>query len=69
MQIKFADVLEAVGELPTDEQEELIRILNNRLIENRRDQLKQEIENAEQEFEQGLCKPLTVDNFIKEVSS
>ncbi len=69
MQTRFADVLEAVEELPTDEQEELIRILNNRLIENRRNRLKHEIESAEQEFEQGLGKPLTVDKFIKEVSS
>ncbi|MDQ3321443.1 MAG: hypothetical protein M3525_03140 [Acidobacteriota bacterium] len=69
MQSKFADVLEAVEELLTDDKEELIRILNNRLVENRRNQLKHEIESAEREFEQGLCKSLTVDEFVQEVSS
>jgi len=36
MQSKFADVLEAVEELPIDEKEMLIDILQNRLIESRR---------------------------------
>jgi hypothetical protein len=40
MQTKFADVLEAVEELPTEDKEELIRILQNRLNEARRNQLK-----------------------------
>ncbi len=69
MQTRFTDVLEAVEELPTDEKEELIRILYKRLIESRRTQLQKEIEEAEQEFEQGLCKSATVDEFTQEVLS
>ena len=69
MQTKFADVLEAVEELPTEEKEELIRILQNRLNEARRNQLKDEIENSRREFEQGLCKPATVDEIMREVLS
>jgi len=69
MQLKFADVLEAVEDLPLDEKEVLVDILQNRLIEIRRNQLKKDIENAEREFEQGLCKPATVDEIMREVLS
>ena len=69
MHSRFTDVVEAADELAVDEKEELIRILQNRLIEYRRIQLQHEVESAEHEFEQGLCKPLTVDEFIREVSS
>ncbi len=69
MQTRFSDVLEAVEELPTDEKEELIRILHKRLVESRRIQLQKEIEDAEREFEQGLCKPVTVDEIMQEVLS
>jgi hypothetical protein len=69
MQSKFSDVLEAVEELPVDEKEMLVDIVQNRLAENRREQLKSEVESAEGEFEQGLCKPTTVDEFMSEVLS
>ncbi|MBA2493982.1 MAG: hypothetical protein H0V31_04720 [Acidobacteria bacterium] len=69
MQLKFADILEAVEELPLNEKEVLVDILQNRLIEIRRNQLEKDIENAEREFEQGLCKPATVDEIMREVLS
>ena len=69
MQTKFADVLEAAEELPTEEKEELIRILQNRLAEERRNQLLKDIENSQQEFEQGLCKTATVDEIMQEILS
>jgi hypothetical protein len=69
MQLKFADVLEAIEDLPLDEKEVLVDILQNRLIEIRRNQLKKDIENAEREFKQGLCKPATVDEIMREVLS
>ncbi len=69
MQLKFADVLEAIEDLPLNEKEVLVDILQNRLIEIRRNQLEKDIENAEREFEQGLCKPATVDEIMREVLS
>ena len=69
MQLTFADVLETGEDLPLDEKEVLVDILQNRLIEIRRNQLKKDIENAEREFEQGLCKPATVDEIMREVLS
>jgi hypothetical protein len=69
VQLKFADILEAVEELPLNEKEVLVDVLQNRLIEMRRNQLEKDIENAEREFEQGLCKPATVDEIMREVLS
>lgn len=69
MQTTFAEVLETIEKFTIDEKEMLVDIVQNRLIENRRDQLKKEIESAERKFEQGLCKPFTIDEFIREVSS
>ena len=69
MQTKFADVLDAAEELPIEDREELIRILQNRLVEYRRNQLLKEIETAELEFEQGLCKPMSADEIMQEVLS
>lgn len=69
MQLKFADILEAVEELPLNEKEVLVDVLQNRLIEMRRNQLEKDIENAEREFEQGLCKPATVDEIMRELLS
>jgi hypothetical protein len=69
MQSKFADVLEAVEELPIDEKEMLLDILQNRLIENRRKEIKAEIEESRREFNEGLCKPKTADEIMQEVLS
>jgi hypothetical protein len=69
MQSKFSDVLETIEEFTVDEKETLVDILQHRLSEHRRNQLLKEIETAEQEFEQGLCGTMSVDEFMQEVSS
>jgi hypothetical protein len=69
MQTTFAEVLETIETFTVDEKETLVDILQHRLSEYRRNQLLKEIETAEQEFEQGLCKPMSVDEFMQEVSS
>ncbi len=69
MQTTFAEVLETIEKFTVDEKETLIDILQHRLSEYRRNQLLKEIEAAEQEFEQGLCKPMSIDEFMKAVSS
>ncbi|MGC2235869.1 MAG: hypothetical protein WA584_06890 [Pyrinomonadaceae bacterium] len=68
MQSKFADVLETIEEFTVDEKETLVDILQHRLAENRRNQLLEDIESSEKEFEEGLCKPMSVDEFMKEVT-
>ena len=69
MQTTFAEVLETIEKFTVDEKETLVDILQHRISEYRRNQLLKDIETAEQEFEQGLCKPMSVDEFMKEVSS
>lgn len=69
MQSKFADVLEAVDELPIDEKEMLVDILQNRMIEDRREVLKAEIEESRREFEKGLCKSSTAEEIMREALS
>ena len=69
MQTTFAEVLETIEKFTVDEKETLVDILQHRISEYRRNQLLKDVETAEQEFEQGLCKPMSVDEFMKEVSS
>lgn len=68
MQTTFAEVLETIEELTIDEKETLIDILQHRLAEYRRNQLLKDIESSEREFKEGLCKPMSIDDFMKEVS-
>ena len=67
MQTTFAEVVETVERLSLEEKETLVDILQHRLAEYRRNQLLRDIETAEEEFANGLCKPMTVDEFMKEV--
>ncbi|CAN5653153.1 hypothetical protein BH24ACI2_BH24ACI2_00130 [soil metagenome] len=69
MQTRFTDVLEAVEELPTDEKEMLIDILQNRLKDLRRKELKAAVEKSKKDFADGKCQPMTVDEIMREVSS
>jgi len=69
MQTTFAEVLETIETFTVDEKETLIDILQHRLAEYRRNQLLKDIKSSEKEFEKGLCKPMSVDEFMKEVMS
>ena len=69
MQSKFSDVLEAVEELPIDEKEMLLDILQNRLREDKRRRIVKSVEESRQEFEKGNLKPSSVDDIMKEILS
>ncbi|HEV7643862.1 MAG TPA: hypothetical protein VGO50_07990 [Pyrinomonadaceae bacterium] len=69
MGVKFADILEAVEELPTEEKEMLVDIVQHRLIEERRKALKSDIEASRKEFEEGAAKSSSVDEIMQEVMS
>ena len=69
MQTTFAEVLETIEELTMDEKETLVDILQHRLTEYRRNRIQSQVECAEREFEQGLCRPMTVDEIMQEISS
>jgi len=63
----FAEVLEAADGLPLDDQESLAQILHRRVIERRRAELAREVLEAQQEFEQGHCRPVRADELMAEI--
>lgn len=65
----FNKVLESVDKLSLDEQETLTEVLHRRIIEHRRTELAKEIQDAQQEFKEGRCKPTTPSELMKEILS
>jgi hypothetical protein len=76
-QSTFADLIETAEQLPIEEQEDLVHILKNRLRdsakptlhERKRAELIKDVAEAQQEFAQGKCKPLTPEQIMEEILS
>ena len=66
--ITFNDALEIVESLPEEQRESLIEIVKNRLIEERRDRLAQNIKEAREEYARGDIRKGTVDDLMRETS-
>jgi len=67
--MRFAEVLDAADQLSLEEQTTLIEVLNRRLVEHRRDQLAEEIQQARREYAAGQCKPATSEQILKDLLS
>jgi len=67
--MRFADLLDAVDELTTEEQAELVGIVRRRLIERQRDELAGEIQQARRDFQAGHCLPRTSDEILRDILS
>ena len=65
--VLFGEVLDAVDRLSLDDQEDLLDVLNRRIIERRREAMLQDIREAQEEFADGGCRPATVDELMKEI--
>ena len=65
--ISFADILEAAEQLSLEDREDLIRILRNRLTEQKRADIITDVKEAQQEFTQGRCQPVTPEELMKEI--
>ncbi len=65
----FAEVLEAVDQLSSDEQETLVTIVQHRIAERGRKQLAADVQEARREFEAGLCRPSSADELMNEILS
>lgn len=65
----FAEVLEAVDQLSSDEQETLVAIVQHRMAERGRMQLAADVQEAQGEFAAGLCQPSTPDELMNEILS
>lgn len=65
----FAEILEAADQLPPEDQENLINILQNRLRDRRRAEIFRDVQEAQREFAQGKCHPVTPEQLIEEILS
>lgn len=68
-QINFGEILEAAEQLSIEDREDLIRILQNRLKEQKRADVVKDVREAQQEFERGGCQPVTPEQLMKEILS
>jgi hypothetical protein len=65
----FGEVLEGIETLSLEDQEILKEILHRRIIERRRGGLVQDVQQAQQEFQAGQCRPVTPEELTKEIVS
>jgi hypothetical protein len=65
----FGEVLEAIDTLSLEDQETLEGILRRRIIERRRAELVQDVQEAQQEFQAGQCRPVTPEELMQEIGS
>jgi hypothetical protein len=67
--LPFNEVVEAVDQLSIEEQEAVAGILRRRLAEAGRKRVAAEIREAEREFTDGGCRPVTPDELMDEILS
>ena len=67
--LPFGEVLEGIDALSLEDQEILKEILHRRIIERRRGELVQDVQQAQQEFQAGQCRPVTPEELTKEILS
>ena len=65
----FGEVLEGIETLSLEDQGILRDILHRRIVERRREELVQDVQQAQQEFRAGRCRPVTPEELIKEIVS
>ena len=63
----FAEVVEAVDQLCTEEQIELLRLLRQRLIDHDRKQLLADVAESRADIEAGRVEPLDLDALTAEL--
>ena len=67
--LPFAEVLEAVDQLSSEEQETLVAIVQRRMAERGRKRLISDVQEAQREFAEGRCRPSSVDELMNEILS
>ena len=63
----FGEVLEGIETLSLEDQEILKEILHRRIVERRREELVRDVQQAQQEFQAGECRPVTPEELMKEI--
>ena len=64
----FDEALEMVDSLNIDEREQLLEILQKRLIDDKRENLAKKIREAKQEYQKGEFKTGTVEDLMNEIT-
>lgn len=65
---RFQDVIETVEALPPEDQTLLIEIIRQRLIQQRRAELAEEITEARQAYQHGQVRRGTVSDLMEELA-
>jgi len=65
--ITFQEAIDIVESLPQNQQEELISIVQRRMIENKRNALSKSIREAREEYKEGKVKRGSVDELLKDL--
>ena len=65
--VNFQEALEIIESFPVEQREALIEIVKSRLVEERRDQLAQEIKEAREKFRRGEVTKGTVNDLMREL--
>jgi hypothetical protein len=63
----FSEAVDATERLSLEEKETLLEILRKRTLEERRAQLKQEIEQSERDYAAGKCRTATPRQIMREI--
>jgi len=66
--VTFQEALEIIEELPEYQQEDLIHVVKNRIIEQRREHLARNIREAREEYTRGDVKKGTVDDLMRDLN-
>ncbi len=65
----FAEILESAEQLSIEEQEDLVRILQSRLRDSHRADRIRDVQEAQNEFAEGKCHPVTPQELMEEILS
>jgi len=66
--VSFQQAIEMVESLPPDQQEDLVDIIQRRIIEKKRDSLAKNVREARAEYKKGKVKKGTVKDLLKDIA-
>jgi hypothetical protein len=67
--INLDQALDAVMQLPIEQQETLIEIVRHRHIEQRRDEIAQDAQKSIEEFRSGQYQPMAIEQVLTDLRS
>ena len=65
--VSFGEILEEADRLPMEDQQTLIEVLQRRMRDRRRAELARDIQEAQKEFQDGVCRAASPDELMREI--